>query len=186
MKTDKDPSKKILKVPKSSRNTPSPRSYPLRSRSSRLLSSSPVKSPLKNSPKAPNIPSTSSDKCSICMSSDTLRSLNFKNAVSDFNSKIEDYILISKSLQDSTASLDHAISAVKHFVISLDLEPDTLNNFVTNVTKDMEMLKCHVTDLSGNLTSISDNLSDLSDYVSKLDSLEEFVTKNLNLLNQNP
>ena len=179
MKTDKDPSKKVLKVPKSSRNTPSPRSYPLRSRSSSLLSSSPVKSPLKNSPKAPNIPSTSSDKCSICMSSDTLRSLNLKNAVSDFNSKIEDYNLISKSLQDNTASLNHAISAVKHFVISLDLEPDTLNNFVTNVTKDMEMLKCHVTDLSGNLTSISDNLSDLSNYVSKLDSLEEFVTKKL-------
>ena len=116
MKTDKDPSKKVLKVPKSSRNTPSPRSYPLRSRSSSLLSSSPVKSPLKNSPKAPNIPSTSSDKCSICMSSDTCMSydtcmssdtsLNLKNAVSDFNFKIEDYNLISKSLQDSTASLD--------------------------------------------------------------------------------
>ena len=177
MKTD--PIKKTLKVPKSGRSTPSPRSYPLRSRSGSLLSSSPVKSPLKNTPKAPNMPSTSSEKCSICMSSDTLRSLNLKSAVSDFNSKIEDYNLVSKSLQDSTASLDHAISAVKHFVISLDLEPDTLNNFVSNVTKDMEMLKCHVTDLSRNITSISDNLSDLSNYVSKLDSLEEFVTKKL-------
>ena len=96
MKTD--PIKKTLKVPKSGRNTPSPRSYPLRSRSGSLLSSSPVKSPLKNSPKAPNIPSTLSEKCSICMSSDTLRNLNLKSAVSDFNSKIEDYNLVSKSL----------------------------------------------------------------------------------------
>ena len=93
MKTD--PIKKTLKVPKSGRNTPSPRSYPLISRSGSLLSSSPVKSPLKNSLKAPNIPSTSSEKCSICMSSDTLRSLNLKSAVSDFNSKIEDYNLVS-------------------------------------------------------------------------------------------
>ena len=103
--------------------------------------------------------------------------MNLESAVSDFNSRIEDYKLLSKPLQDSTSSLDHAVSAIKHFIINL--EPYTLDNFVTNVTMDMETMKCHATELSRNITDLSNNLTDLSNYVSKLNSLEEFVTKKL-------
>ena len=103
--------------------------------------------------------------------------MNLESAVSDFNSRIEDYKLLSKSLQDSTSSLDHAVSAMKHFIINL--EPDTLDNFVTNVNMDMETMKCYATELSRNVTDLSNNLTDLSNSVSKLDSLEEFVTKKL-------
>ena len=172
--------KKVLKVPKSSRNTssPGPSHYATRSSSLSLPSSSPVKSPPKNSLKVLNTPSLSTNiVCSICKGSEALRSMNLESAVSDFNSRIEDYKLLSKSLQDSTSSLDHAVSAIKHFIINL--EPGTLDNFVTNVTMDMETMKCHATELSRNITDLSNNLTDLSNYVSKLDSLEEFVTKKL-------
>ena len=171
----KNVTKKALKAPKLSPKSSYSSNLRSSSRSSSLPSSSPLKLPLKNSPKASSTPSISTDKCSICKSSETLRNINLKDAVSEFNSKLEDYKSISKSLQDSTSSLDHAINAIKHFCIKL--EPDTLNNFVTNVTMDMETLKCHVTDLGRNVTNLSDNLSDLSNYVSKLDSLEEFITK---------
>ena len=171
----KNVTKKALKAPKLSPKSSYSLNLRSSSRSSSLPSSSPLKLPLKNSPKASSTPSISTDKCSICKSSETLRNINLKDAVSEFNSKLEDYKSISKSLQDSTSSLDHAINAIKHFCIKL--EPDTLNNFVTNVTMDMETLKCHVTDLGRNVTNLSDNLSDLSNYVSKLDSLEEFITK---------
>ena len=175
MNPTKNVTKNVLKAPKSSPKSSYSFNLRSRSKSSSLPSASPLKLPLKNSPKTSSSPSISTDKCSICKSSETLRSINLKDAVSEFNSKLEDYKSISKSLQDSTSSLDHAINAIKHFCIKL--EPDTLNNFVTNVTIDMQTLKCQVTDLSRNVTSLSDNLSDLSNYVSKLDSLEEFITK---------
>ena len=112
--------KKVLKVPKSSRNTssPGPSCYATRSSSLSLPSSSPVKSPQKNSLKVSNTSSSSTNiVCSICKGSEALRSMNLESAVSDFNSSIEDYKLLSKSLQDSTSSLDHAVSAIKHFII---------------------------------------------------------------------
>ena len=40
-------------------------------------------------------------------------------------------------------------------------------------------MKCYFTELSRNITDLSNNLTDLSNYVSKLDSLEKFVTKKL-------
>ena len=159
MNTTKNVTKNALKAPKSSPKSSYSFNLRSRSKSSSLPSASPLKLPLKNSLKASISPSISTDKCSICKSSEPLRSINLKDAVSEFNSKLEDYKSISKSLQDSTSSVDHAINAIKHFCIRL--EPDTLNDFVINVTMDIETLKCQVTDLFRNVTSLSDNLSDL-------------------------
>ena len=156
----KDNSKKEKKAKKLARSVSS-NAYELRSNS--------PKTPNKNMKTVITPCSPSSQKCPTCQNVEKIKNFNLSEAVKEFNDKLEEYKILSKSLLDSTSCLDHAVNAIKHFILKFDTE--SMNDFLSTSVKDIETVK-------GNLT-------DLTNYVTKLDDIEENMhssTESLSLL----
>ena len=155
----KDVNKKKPRIQKTEK--PSSSSYALRSLSpdvNSLNSSSTSSKTSNNKIKidiAPNSPS--SQKCPSCHNVEKIRNFNLSEAVKEFTEKLEDYKLLSKSLADITSCLDHAVDAIKHFILKFDT--DTMNDYLTTSVKNIETIK--------------GNLADLNNYITKLDSIED-------------
>ena len=115
----------------------------------------------------PNTPTSVSQVCGICRGIEDLRSIKLNEAVAEFTTQIEAYKELTKSFNDNTSTLSHALDTIKHFI--LHTKPKETNQFLSN-TLDK-------------LNTIGDNIHDLSNYnVTKLDAIEEFVKKKLRML----
>ena len=109
----------------------------------------------------PDTPSSSSNVCGICKGIDDIRRINLQQAVTEFTTKIDSYKELSKSLNDSSSTLSHALDTIKHFIIHT--EPKETNKLFSKV--------------QDKISTLSDSMHDLSNYVTKLDAIEEFVNK---------
>ena len=145
--------------------------YPLRGKTVKnTLQITPTKpSPTKLSAE-PNPSPTPSRTCSVCQGIEHLRSFNLKEAVEEFNSKLETYREISKSLGDNSSDLNHAITTIKHFI--LHLKPSNVESYFKSI--------------ESKVTSVNDNLADLSNYVTKLDAIHELAGSTNSILNSKP
>ena len=115
----------------------------------------------------PNTPNSVSQVCGICRGIEDLRSIKLNEAVAEFTTQIEAYRELTKSFNDNTSTLSHALDTIKHFI--LHAKPKETNQFLSN-TLDK-------------LNTFGDNIHDLSNHnVTKLDAIEEFVQKKLRML----
>ena len=146
-----------------------PYSFRLRSKSESAVTNSKNKNitPIKrdksvNSSTKPNTLTSVSQVYGICRGIEDLRSIKLNEAVAEFTTQIEAYKELTKSFNDNTSTLSHALDTIKHFI--LHTKPKEINQFLSN-TLDK-------------LNTIGDNIHDLSNYnVTKLDAIEEFVKK---------
>ena len=88
-----------------------------------------------------------------------MRSLKLKEVVEELTSRIDNYKLLTKSLQEDTSTLNHAVYFIKNFMQTF--KPSDAVNSLDKLNYDI-----------GTLT---DNMSDLSRCVTKLDKLEGFI-----------
>ena len=160
--------------------------YGLRSKSESAASNTPKKdihniTPLK-SVVTPQIitPSTpSSGVCIVCKGIDDLRSLNFKDAVTEFSDKIDAFKHLTKSLNENNSTLNHALDIIKHFI--LHIEPDKINNSFANLDSGLKSLRSkvtclpNVTYLESKLKTLENKLSDLSDIRTKVDTTHNSI-----------
>ena len=107
-------------------------------------------------------PSTSR-VCDICKGMQDLRSLKLKEVVAEFESKIEAYKDLTKSLNNNSSMLNHALDTIKHFIMRT--EPNDIDTFFSKTNEK--------------ISALSENVHDLSKYVTKLDPVEEFVNKKI-------
>ena len=107
-------------------------------------------------------PSTS-QVCDICKGIQDLRSFKLKEVVAEFESKIEAYKDLTNSLDNNSSTLNHALDTIKHFIMRT--EPNDIDTFFSKTNEK--------------ISALSENIYDLSKYVTKLDSLEEFVNKKI-------
>ena len=107
-------------------------------------------------------PSTSR-VCDICKGMQDLRSLKLKEVVAEFESKIEAYKDLTTSLNNNSSMLNHALDTIKHFIMRT--EPNDIDTFFSKTNEK--------------ISALSENVHDLSKYVTKLDSVEEFVNKKI-------
>ena len=111
----------------------------------------------------PDTPSSSSNVRGICKGIDDIRRINLQQAVTEFTTKIDSYKELSKSLNDSSSTLSHALDTIKHFIIFIHTEPKETNKLFSK--------------MQDKISTLSDSMHDLSNYVTKLDAIEEFVNK---------
>ena len=122
----------------------------------------PTKPTTATSSKASSNPATPSSKiCAICNGMEEMRSLKLKEVVEELTSRIDDYKLLTKSLQEDTSTPNHAVDFIKNFMQTF--KPSDAVNSLDKLNYDI-----------GTLT---DNMPDLSRYVTKLDKLEEFIER---------
>ena len=107
-------------------------------------------------------PSTSR-VCDICKGMQDLRSFKLKEVVAEFESKIEASKDLTKSLNNNSSTLNHALDTIKHFIMRT--EPNDIDTFFSKTNEK--------------ISALSENVYDLSKYVTKLDSVEEFVNKKI-------
>ena len=106
--------------------------YGLRSKSESAASNTPkediYETPLKFAvtPQATTPSTLSSGVCVVCKGRDDLRSLNFRNAVTEFSDNIEAFKQLTKSFNDNNSTLSHALDTIKHFIIHI--KPDKIND----------------------------------------------------------
>ena len=86
-----------------------------------------------------------------------------KEVVAEFESKIEAYKDLTNSLNNNSSTLNHALDTIKHFIMRI--EPNDIDTFFSKTNEK--------------ISALSENIYDLSKYVTKLDSLEEFVNKKI-------
>ena len=121
-------------------------------------------------------PSTpSSGVCVVCKGIDDLRSLNFRNAVTEFSDKIEAFKQLTKSFNDNNSTLSHALDTIKHFIIHV--KPDKINDSFASLECSLNSLHSEVTSLpsitylDNRLKALEGKLSDLSDIRTKVDTI---------------
>ena len=107
-------------------------------------------------------PSTSR-VCDICKGMQDLRNFKLKEVVAEFESKIEAYKDLTKSQNNNNSMLNHALDAIKHFIMRT--EPNDIDTFFSKTNEK--------------ISALSENVHDLSKYVTKLDSVVEFVNKKI-------
>ena len=143
----KDDSKKEKKskTKKEKEKAASSRTYDLRSKSSVLKTPNASNSPSTKSRSLNNLTATvtpsspSSIKCLICQNVDRIRNFNLSEAVDLFTEKLKDFKLISKSLQDNTSCMDHAVNAIRHFILKFDT--DSMDDFLKTFVQNIEIVR---------------------------------------------
>ena len=152
----------------------------LRSKSESAASNIPkediYKTPLKSTVTPQTTPSTpSSGVCVVCKGIDDLRSLNFRNAVTEFSDKIEAFKQLTKSFNDNNSTLSHALDTIKHFI--MHVKPDKINDSFASLDSSLNSLRSEVTCLpnitylENRLKALEGKLSDLSDIRTKVDTI---------------
>ena len=74
-----------------------------------------------------------------------LRSLNLKNAISEFTDKIEIFRELTKSFHNNSSTLDHALDTIKHFIVRV--EPDKLNDCFAKIDSGIHSLHNQIASL---------------------------------------
>ena len=112
--------------------------------------------------------------------------MKLSEAVQEFVCKMEDYKLLSKTLQENASTLNHSIDTIKDFI--RDFSP-------ANVYANLRILNSNISELSNlvakispgvaedSVTNITDSIDLLhgkvggfSNYVTKLDSIEKYLS----------
>ena len=106
------------------------------------------------------------------MGVESMRNLNFEEAIQEFTSKIGEYKLLTKSLQENTSTLNHSIDTIKHFMLSF--EPDKAENAFEKINAHFGLLRNNVNELSNIVTKINTSVTERS--ISK-------ITNDIELLN---
>ena len=174
------------------------KSYPLRSKTGASKDPAyitPTKASVPKDTKTECTPSTPSPNiCKICMGVELMRNLNFEEAIQEFTSKIGDYKLLTKSLQENTSTLNNSIDTIKHFMLSF--EPDKAENAFDKINANFGLLRNNINELSNIVTKINasvtersiseitddiellnGSMTDLSNYVTKIDSIETLLDR---------
>ena len=153
----------------------------LRSKSESAASNTPkediYKTPLKSTvtPQTTTPSTPSSGVCVVCKGIDDLRSLNFRNAVTEFSDKIEAFKQLTKSFNDNNSTLSHVLDTVKHFI--MHVKPDKINDFFASLDSSLNSLRSEVTCLpnitylENRLKALEGKLSDLSNIRTKVDTI---------------
>ena len=174
------------------------KSYPLRSKSSQSKDPAfitPTKaSVLKNTSKTESTPSTpSSNICSICMGVEAMMSLKLNEALQEFTSRIDEYKLLTKSLQENTSTLNHSMDTIKHFILAfepveaesslrkIDTNIDLLNNKLNNLSDVIMKLSPNITEnpmskIATSIDVLDGKINGLSNYACKIDSIEKYLS----------
>ena len=128
------------------------------------------------------------------MGVELMRNLNFEEAIQEFTSKIGDYKLLTKSLQENTSTLNHSIDTIKHFMLSF--EPDKAENAFDKINANFGLLRNNINELSNIVTKINasvtkrsiskitddiellnGSMTDLSNYFTKIDSIKTLLDR---------
>ena len=64
-------------------------------------------------------------------------------------------------MQDNTSCMDHAVNAIRHFILKFDT--DSMDDFLKTSVQKIEVIK--------------GNLVDLNNYITKLDDIEDRFAK---------
>ena len=174
------------------------KTYPLRTKTGASKDPAyitPTKASVPKDTKTECTPSTpSSNTCKICMGVESMRNLNFEEAIQEFTSKIGEYKLLTKSLQENPSTLNHSIDTIKHFMLSF--EPDKAENAFEKINAYFGLLRNNINELSNIVTKINTSvtersiskitndielligsMTDLSNYVTKIGSIETLLDR---------
>ena len=147
--------------------------YSLRSNSPDLKSITASSSSTKGkSLNITNIPSSPISKCPSCQNVESIRNLHVTEALKEFTEKLENFKQINKNLQDNTSCMDHAVNAIKHFILKFDT--NSMDNFLKTSVKNIEIIK-------GNLEDFNNYIAKLDDIEYRVANVEEFLRKSSEL-----
>ena len=138
-------------------------------------------------------PSTPCNKCTVCMCVDSIRNMKLNEAFQEFVCKIDDYKLLSKSLQENASTLNHSIDTIKDFI--RDFSPANAESSFEDVNANLHILNNNISELSNlvakispgvaedSVTKITDNIDllhdkigGISNHVPKLNSIEKYLS----------
>ena len=128
------------------------------------------------------------------MGVELMRNLNFEEAIQEFTSKMCEYKLLTKSLQENTSTLNDSIDIIKHFMLSF--EPDKAENAFDKINANFGLLINNINEICNIVTKINasvterpiwkitddiellnGSMTDLSNYITKIDSIEALLDR---------